>query len=1052
MERNSTLICAPLMGSSIDQMLMEMNEAKKNGADVVEIRLDYLKNFRPRQDLQRLIKECPLQTLITFRPKWEGGQYEGDETERLDALRLAIELGADYIDVELQVAHEFINSIHGKKPENSRVIVSSHNYHCTPSTEEIGDLVATIQATGADMVKIATTALEITDVLHMFQITVHSYVPIIGLVMTERGLISRLLCPKFGGYLTFGTLEAGKVSAPGQPTIKDLLDLYNVRQIGPDTKVFGIIGNPVGHSKGPVLYNKVFQSVGFDGIYVPFLVDDVANFLNTYSSPDFAGFSCTIPHKEAAIKCCDEVDPIAKSIGAVNIIIRRQSDGKLIGYNSDYIGSIDAIEEALKGSLNMKNATGSPLAGKLVVVVGAGGAGKSIAYGAKAKGARVVIANRTYDRARQLASLVGGDAIPLAELDSFHPEDGMILANATCLGMQPKVDETPISKQALSAYSLVFDAVYTPKMTRLLQEAKESGAIVVTGLEMFMGQSFEQFEKFTGLPGFGSGVVPDPVQLGSTGRITLARNLFDEMPQRDSIAWNAMLTSYSKLGLPYETLTLFSDMRFSGTQLDDFTFTAALSASADVRDFHHGSKLHALVISSGYQSSLPVCNSLIDMYGKCLVPSNARRVFEEMSCRNDVSWCSLLFAYVKRGDLDSGHWIFVNMPNQVEFAWNILIAGYSRNGKFELCMDLFRKMRGTTCKPDLWTFTALMNACSELPRSYYGQMIHGCIIKTSWSSEIEALSFFINMMRNLLRPDEFTFGAVLHGCSSLAVQGPGKMVHGCIIQYGFHSYAYVGNGLVNMYAKCGDIEGSCRAFSDIIEKDLVTWNTMLFGFGLHGRAVEALRLYEEMATSRIKPDKVTFIGLLMTCSHSGLIEQGQVIFESMESVYGVPHEADHVACMVDMLGRGGYLHRARELVEDYSRKLNITSREALLGACAAHGDISLGVTIGEDLMISNPRKEIGYVLLSNLYCASGQWKEAERVRKAMVEQGLKKTPGCSWIELKNKVLVFVAGSHSHPDTKEMYKMLKFLQYEMRNPSNFGFENYKAFQVSDEDLC
>ncbi|KAF9673305.1 hypothetical protein SADUNF_Sadunf10G0010300 [Salix dunnii] len=544
--RNPTLICTPIMADSADKMVVLMAEAKSVGADLVEIRLDSLKDFNPNSDIKTLILHSPLPTLFTYRPMWEGGQYNGDEEPRLDALRLAMELGADYIDVELKVAHEFNELLRGNKPGKCKLIVSSHNYENTPSVEELGNLVARIQAAGADIVKIATTALDISDVARIFQITVHSQVPIIGLVMGERGLISRILCAKFGGYLTFGTLESGVVSAPGQPTIKDLLDLYNFRQIGPDTKVFGIIGKPVGHSKSPVLYNEAFKSVGFNGVYVHLLVDDIARFLQTYSSTDFAGFSCTIPHKEDAVKCCDEVHPVAKSIGAANCIIRRQSDGKLFGYNTDYVGAISAIEDGLRASQNVSNTVGSPLAGKLFIVIGAGGAGKALAYGAKEKGARVVIANRTYgeailqwgncfsftsffqliftvpflqpklftgffqtpllkfvktqERAKVLADIIGGDALSLADLENFHPEDGMILANTTSIGMQPKVDETPVSKNALRSYSLVFDAVYTPKITRLLREAEESGAKIVTGLEMFIGQAYEQFERFTELP------------------------------------------------------------------------------------------------------------------------------------------------------------------------------------------------------------------------------------------------------------------------------------------------------------------------------------------------------------------------------------------------------------------------------------------------------------------------------------------------------------------------------------------------------------------------
>ncbi|KAF9601332.1 hypothetical protein IFM89_018760 [Coptis chinensis] len=200
---------------------------------------------------------------------------------------------------------------------------------------------------------------------------------------------------------------------------------------------------------------------------------------------------CTIPHKEAALQCCDEVDPIAK----------RPSDGKLVGYNTNYVGAISAIEDGLRGSYKTANATGSPLFGKTFVVIRAGGAGKALAYGAKAKGARVVIANCTYERAREFADLVGGIALSSAELESFRSEVGMILANTTSIGMQPKVEETPLAKHALSNYSLLFYAVYTPKLTRLLREAEESGAVTVIGLEMFIGQAYEQYERFTGMPG-----------------------------------------------------------------------------------------------------------------------------------------------------------------------------------------------------------------------------------------------------------------------------------------------------------------------------------------------------------------------------------------------------------------------------------------------------------------------------------------------------------------------------------------------------------------------
>ncbi|XP_024019747.1 pentatricopeptide repeat-containing protein At2g36980, mitochondrial-like, partial [Morus notabilis] len=209
----------------------------------------------------------------------------------------------------------------------------------------------------------------------------------------------------------------------------------------------------------------------------------------------------------------------------------------------------------------------------------------------------------------------------------------------------------------------------------------------------------------------------------------------------------------------------------------------------------------------------------------------------------------------------------------------------------------------------------------------------------------EAVSFFVDLVRNGIQPDDFAFGAVLHACSSLAVLGPGEMVHGCVVRSGFNGYAYVGNGLVNMYAKCGDLEGSYRAFHEIPDKDLVSWNAMLFAFGLHGQPNCALKCYEEMVATGVKLDKVTFLGLLMTCSHSGLIDESREFYENMRSIHGLSSEMDHVACVVDMLARGGHLSEAKDLAIEYlgtGDALDIRSYEALLGACSTHRNVGFG--------------------------------------------------------------------------------------------------------------
>ncbi|KAL1548516.1 pentatricopeptide repeat-containing protein, mitochondrial isoform X1 [Salvia divinorum] len=607
--------------------------------------------------------------------------------------------------------------------------------------------------------------------------------------------------------------------------------------------------------------------------------------------------------------------------------------------------------------------------------------------------------------------------------------------------------------------------------------------------------------------------------IAKSGSISRARKLFDELLHRDTIAWNAMVSGYLHLGLYQEAQSLFNSMRSSNVKPDHFTCTAVLSTCAALKDYKSGEMLHALVVVSGCNLSMPVNNALIDMYGKCLRAREANAVFSEMERRDEVSWCSLLFAYSNDGFLEESRSVFHDMPVKVVIAWNTIIAGYAKKGKVQWCLCFFKKMLEESFSPDQWTLSAVLNACVETSEPCYGRMLHGFIIKSGWSSAVEvsnsaisfytnigekhevlevvqavgmcsdvswnaiidaymkigdlheahlvfqhmpeknliswtsmisgymrngrgecALTYFIDMMRNRIRPDDIALGATLHACSNLAMLGHGRMVHGCVIRYGFHAQAYVGNGLVNMYGKCGDICSSYRAFAEISEKDLISWNTMLFAFGLHGHSSQALGILEEMVASGMKPDNVTFIGLLMTCNHLGLINEGHFFFESMTSRYGVSPEIEHVACVVDMLGRAGQLERAKEIADKYAESKNVSvgSLEALFGSYSSQGCVKMGAEIAEQLQLVKPGDEMSYVVLSNMYSASGQWRRAETLRKAMADRGIKKMPGCSWVEVSNQVAAFVAGSNSCLYKDDMHMMLSVLGFDMRFPMSFLF--------------
>eukprot|EP00879_Flechtneria_rotunda_P021947 GHRR01023144.1.p1 GENE.GHRR01023144.1~~GHRR01023144.1.p1 ORF type:complete len:350 (+),score=111.60 GHRR01023144.1:1201-2250(+) len=329
--------------------------------------------------------------------------------------------------------------------------------------------------------------------------------------MGERGQITRLLAAKYGGYLTFAALSDARASASGQPTISQLKQLYGFDEQQPDMQLYGIIGNPVHHSKSPLIHNSAFRHISFNGVFVPLLVDDLSHFLEAFQGHDFAGFSVTIPHKEAAFKAVASCDPVAAQIGACNTLVR-QADGTFKGYNTDWLAAISAVERVIAaGCSNAAAVTNtserssssdnlvSPLQGKTFLVVGAGGAGRALAFGAASKGAEVLIANRNKARAEALAAAIPGRA-QVVDWDDLQAGkvSADVLANSTSVGMVPNVEETPVATEVVSKFKVVFDAVYTPRETKLLRDAAATGCLCVDGVAMFVGQAVEQFRLFTG--------------------------------------------------------------------------------------------------------------------------------------------------------------------------------------------------------------------------------------------------------------------------------------------------------------------------------------------------------------------------------------------------------------------------------------------------------------------------------------------------------------------------------------------------------------------------
>ena len=467
-------LCVVITATDSTSAQRELEEASKV-ADLAELRLDYIKD----PDLTMLLSNKPLPVVATARPLRQGGRFSGSEESRLALLQRSARLGADYVDVEFDSIEKF-----APPAWSGEVIGSYHNFQEVPPDLEA--IVLSLEASRADIVKVACMVSDVTENLRLLRVLKFRAKPAIAIGMGEAGFLSRVLAGKFGAFLTYASLGKGKESAPAQVSARELVDVFRFREIGEKSQLFGVMGNPVAHSRSPHLFNALFKRIGLDAVYLPLLVSDAPATLRAFRELDFRGYSVTVPHKEAALEAMDEVDPQARKIGALNTVACRK--GRLFGYNTDVVGALEALSDALGGGPEV-------LEGKRVILLGAGGAARAIAFALFEAGAKLTLLNRTEPRGRKLAEEVGCGFRSLSELPKI---DYDILINATQVGMTPREEENLVPKEALRKGAVVFDVVYTPLETRLIREAREAGAKVVTGLEMFLRQAAEQYEIWFG--------------------------------------------------------------------------------------------------------------------------------------------------------------------------------------------------------------------------------------------------------------------------------------------------------------------------------------------------------------------------------------------------------------------------------------------------------------------------------------------------------------------------------------------------------------------------
>ncbi|KAL3840071.1 hypothetical protein ACJIZ3_024662 [Penstemon smallii] len=426
-----------------------------------------------------------------------------------------------------------------------------------------------------------------------------------------------------------------------------------------------------------------------------------------------------------------------------------------------------------------------------------------------------------------------------------------------------------------------------------------------------------------------------------------------------------------------------------------------LKACASISVLAYGKALHCEIVKSGFECSLMVGTSLVDMYGKCQDIVSSRKVFDYMPDRNVITWNAMIGGYMRNGDAKSASFLFRTMAEKTSATWNEMIDGYTKNGDTEMARRVFESMPVSLKNVVTWTVMVdgyVSNGDMEAAMEVFEGMRERNFYVWSVLISGKALDAFMRMQREGFEPDQVTIASVLSACAQSGMLDFGKEVHELILRKGIELNHFILNGLVDMYAKCGDLRKARLIFEDISIKRCATWNTLISGFAIHGQCREAIEFFSKMEKSGVKPDIVTFLSLLSACAHGGFVEEGLEAFSKMER-YGLKANVKHYGSLVDLFGRAGKLLEAFNLVKEMPIEPNDTIFGALLGACRTQNDTVMVEKVLELVKAMNighgSHYDAHYVLLSNIYAASERWEKAEGMRVAFSGKGFEKEPGCS---------------------------------------------------------
>ncbi|KAK4802495.1 hypothetical protein SAY86_000698 [Trapa natans] len=523
------------------------------------------------------------------------------------------------------------------------------------------------------------------------------------------------------------------------------------------------------------------------------------------------------------------------------------------------------------------------------------------------------------------------------------------------------------------------------------------------------------------------------------GDFLRARLVFDGMPRRDRISWNAMISGYFENGECLEGLRLFLTMLEHSFDPDLMTMTSVISACELLGDEQLGREIHGYVIRTEFGTEVSVFNSLIQMYSSTGLWEYAEKIFSKMEYRDVVSWTAMISSYDNNFLPEKALETYKKMEEVGELPDEVTIASVLSACSSLGCLDLGLKLHDLADKTGLVSYVIVANMlidmyskCKCIDRAldvFYSIRKKNII---SWTSIIlglrinnrsfEALILFRHMMLTL-KPNSVTLISALSACSRIGALMCGKEIHAYALRNSWASDGFLPNALLDMYMRCGQMRLAQSQFKSH-KKDVASWNTLLTGYAERGRGKRTLDLFHRMVISGVSPDEITFISLLCACSRSRMVDVGLDYFELMQHEYSIVPNLKHYACVVDLLGRSGRLEEAYEFIQRMPLMPDAAIWGALLNSCRIYREVKLGEIAAQHIFKIDTRSVGYYILLCNLYADSGKWDEVARVRKIMWGKGLAVDPGCSWIEVKGKVHAFLSGDDFHPQVEKINGVLE----------------------------